>query len=877
MRQETIAAAEIGLARPFAFDTIERFGDSVALIDEEGGRVTYAELVARADRLAAGLGADPRLVLVEAANDLSTVVALVACLRGRHPVMVGSELSSARLETAFAPAFVLARGDVREVGAGVTPLHPDLAVMLSTSGSTGATKLVRLSREAVGANAASIVEYLAIDPGERAVTTLPISYSYGLSVLTSHLSVGASVILTDRSVVDDDLWRLIRTFEATSIAGVPYTYELLEATNFRDRPPGSLRTLTQAGGRLRPDLAASYADWARANDVRFFMMYGQTEATARMAYMPPELIGDYPGAIGKAVPGGELRVVDDAGNRVAPGVTGELVYAGANVMMGYAETAADLARGAELDELHTGDLGEEIADGVFRVVGRRSRFSKIAGLRIDLDEIERLLAAAGITGIVAGDDEMVAIGVVDGADLVAAERLVDQKTSIPSRSRVVFALGEIPRLISGKVDFARVRAAGKLAFDAAESEAQSLEEAVGNDRLATLFARALKLPSVKDEDSFVSLHGDSLSYIEVSMIVERELGYLPGQWERLSIGHIKMLVPSEQRSPAGLFAWRSVSSEIVLRALAIVMIVLHHTFPSEDLGGGLDVLLVLIGVNLARFQTELLASSSRWRIVAGVLYRLVLPYYLIMAVYSLRPMLRVGWPDILLISNLFGRFHSFWEPYWFVEGYVQALIIIVALASVPAIGRMIGKNPARFGVGFLIASLAVKVGAMAAIGHYELMSRTPDQFLYIVAIGWCIHEARTARARAALALVTLGLIVVEKSGLAVWSAFGGYWHCLALGATTIVLLYVPLVKLPNVVRRPLTMVAVSGLVIYLTHTLLLRFAGHWLSGPRERHLSSYLTAALVIAVGVALYHLLSFVLDRVSRRRAGGHVPAASF
>ena len=265
-------------------------------------------------------------------------------------------------------------------------LHPDLALLLSTSGSTGSPKLVRLSRSAVRSNAAAIATYLDLTDADRGILTLPLHYCYGLSILTSHLYAGAATIVTDWSVLDPCLWDLAAEHGATGLAGVPHTFDQLDQLGFPDL--ASLRYVTAAGGKLAPERVTDLVGLGRSRGWDFYVMYGQTEATARMAYLPPELADEYPQAVGVAIPGGSLRV---DGRQTRDGGVGELVYSGPNVMMGYAHGPADLAAGPELTELRTGDLAREVGPGVFEVVGRTSRFAKIFGLRLDLDEIERRL------------------------------------------------------------------------------------------------------------------------------------------------------------------------------------------------------------------------------------------------------------------------------------------------------------------------------------------------------------------------------------------------------------------------------------------------------------------------------------------------------
>lgn len=336
---------------------IERFGASIALRTEMGRSLSYSDLAQQADAFAKRLGPSRSLLLLECANEIEAIVAYVGALRGGHPViLIGQGADSRRIRDAFHPTFVFHQDGLAWTLENLTTepcaLHDNLAVLLSTSGSTGSPKLVRLSHDNIRSNARSISEYLGIVSEDRAITSLPFQYSFGMSVINSHLESGASVILTDRSVAGADFWELFASESATSIAGVPHSYEIFERRGLREAPPPSLRTMIQAGGRLPPNLVKAYAEFGAKRNVAFFAMYGQTEASPRMAYLPPPMAAENPESIGVPIPGGTLRILRaDETEITQTGEAGELVYTGPNVMMGYASTPDDLSLGATVHEL----------------------------------------------------------------------------------------------------------------------------------------------------------------------------------------------------------------------------------------------------------------------------------------------------------------------------------------------------------------------------------------------------------------------------------------------------------------------------------------------------------------------------------------------
>jgi acyl-CoA synthetase (AMP-forming)/AMP-acid ligase II len=332
-------------------------------------------------------------------------------------------------------------------------VHAELALLLSTSGSTGTPKMARLSQRNLESNARSIALALAIDDRECAIASLPFHYSYGLSVLHSHLLAGARLVLTQRSPLEADFWRAIAEHGCTSLAGVPHTYSILRRLGFAKTAPACLVTLTQAGGKMSPDLIREFSAIMKSRGGRLYVMYGQTEATARMTVLPPDRVDEKLGGVGFPIDGGaiEIRRPDPSARE------GEVVYRGPNVMLGYAESRGDLARGDENQGvLETGDLGYLDPDGCLFITGRLKRFAKVFGLRVSLDDIEARLAPHG-TVAATGDDHIAVFTPHACADAVRAAlgALARELQIHPSAFRLR-ALDELPLLPSGKVDYAQL-------------------------------------------------------------------------------------------------------------------------------------------------------------------------------------------------------------------------------------------------------------------------------------------------------------------------------------------------------------------------------------------------------------------------------------
>lgn len=337
------------------------------------------------------------------------------------------------------------------------PLCDDLALLLTTSGSTGSPKLVRLAYNNLEANTRSIVEYLQLDQSERPITTLPMNYSYGLSIINSHLAVGATLLLTASSLMEKNFWSFFKEQKATSFGGVPYTYEILNKLRFFRMGLDSLRTMTQAGGKLSLELHQKFSEYAQSAGKRFFVMYGQTEATARMAYLPSERSIEKSGSMGIAIPGGKLSLIDGEGKVISePLVTGELVYSGQNVSMGYAECGEDLIKGDELQgQLFTGDMAQRDEDGFFYIVGRKKRFLKIFGNRVNLDETECMIKSSyqNIECACAGVDDKMFIFVVESFPVEDIRKFVSERTGLNQVAFKVVIVDAIPKNESGKTSY----------------------------------------------------------------------------------------------------------------------------------------------------------------------------------------------------------------------------------------------------------------------------------------------------------------------------------------------------------------------------------------------------------------------------------------
>jgi acyl-CoA synthetase (AMP-forming)/AMP-acid ligase II len=452
---------------------------SPAILDaDRGEEITYGQLLERvtqtADCLRQKLGRG--LVFHLSTDTPDAIVLYLACLEAGCPVVLLEPGLGDRLEPllqAYDPDAVLLpeematpagmrpgaslptrtyRMAIGRTNRAERPLHPDLALLLTTSGSTGSPKLVRLTRNNLLANARAIASYLGIQTGERSIQSLPMHYSYGLSLVNSHLAAGATVVLTRHSFIRPEFWSAFDRAGCTSFAGVPYMYETLHRLRFDPKQHSGLRTMTQAGGGLRRDLIQSFHERASAAGCRFFVMYGQTEAAPRISYVPHERLAEKLGSIGIPVPNGRLSLVplEDSDQE-------ELIYSGPNVMMGYAESATDLAAGDILKgTLRTGDLATADSEGFFTLTGRLKRFAKLFGRRISLEELEKELEMRYPIRAAATEREgqlLIFAAARERVDLEGIAHDLARRLNVPPKCVKVQAIAEIPLTASGKTDY----------------------------------------------------------------------------------------------------------------------------------------------------------------------------------------------------------------------------------------------------------------------------------------------------------------------------------------------------------------------------------------------------------------------------------------
>ena len=458
----------------------KKFHSNTALIGSDSSLISYRQLLHRASNIARKIPTR-KLVFLICSTDVDSIVAYTSLIMTDAVVLlldVGiTDEQLTALATRYEPDYMflprarllseLSKKSVanlneycltRTIYENQSDFHDDLFLLLSTSGTTGNPKLVRLSKKNVASNIEGITQYLEIKEKERAILTMPISYSYGLSVVHTHLDAGAALVFPDSGVVEKKFWKVLREKNVTSVSGVPWIYEAFDKLGFYKQDLPKLTCLTQAGGALDKKITKQMVDYCQVTGKRYFTMYGQTEASPRMSYVPWDRASEKLGSIGKPILGGQFFLETKSGEIVSESdQIGELVYTGANVMLGYAECRQDLSRGDECDGvLRTGDLAYRDDDGFYYISGRKSRIAKILGVRLDLSELERELLHMGLEGTCCEIDQKLTIFVRQPN---VVERVSSCVRKITGLSRLVIdtvAVKNLPMTSSGKIAYSQL-------------------------------------------------------------------------------------------------------------------------------------------------------------------------------------------------------------------------------------------------------------------------------------------------------------------------------------------------------------------------------------------------------------------------------------
>lgn len=386
---------------------INKYTNREAFVTNTGCRITYNELEHIQKKCVNQMNNVGRLVFVISDNSIESIICYIACIQNKIPLMLIDACASDKdimdLINAYHPKNIWQpKGCKYYKNFNVTgrfgnyilfsnnnkipfyQINKNLALLMLTSGSTGARKTVRLSYDNLQSNTKSIIEALDIQSDDVAMVMLPICYAYGLSIINTYLSVGAKLLISNYKIIENKFWKFFSVHNGTAICGVPYMYEMLKKVRFDKLPLNNLKLITQAGGALKEETQQYLLEYAKKENIKLAIMYGQTEATARMSCFFLDQHPEKINSVGRVIPKGQFKIDKKYNEKY-----GQILYQGKNVFMGYADSYRDLYKeDLNKGKLYTGDEGYLDKDGYLYITGRINRIAKVLGKRLSLDDLE---------------------------------------------------------------------------------------------------------------------------------------------------------------------------------------------------------------------------------------------------------------------------------------------------------------------------------------------------------------------------------------------------------------------------------------------------------------------------------------------------------
>lgn len=695
------------------------------------------------------------------------------------------------------------------------------AQIVFTSGTEAAPKAILLSHQALADVVTRLNNTMRVDETISEYVGIPVTYSFGFGRCRAVAAVGGRCFIPENGFNPAEIIRMLAADEINAISAVPTLWRTFFAQSEIIGALGKKVKWIEIGSQYmsRPEKEQMKLLFPNAIIVQH---YGLTEASRTTFLNISETEGYQLESVGQPTGNVEVKVSSE----------GLIKIRGTHV------TAGQIV-GKEIKTLvdsegwyTTGDYGR-IEDGFLYYEGRADDLINCAGVKISPDllqerinrrlNIENQVAACRIDDPLRGDGFFVAIE--SGAGIKVNEvqdAAIDELLAlgINARSSVKVQLIEnIPRTDTGKV---RRKELAKLYSPAAVKNESSLLPG-SNSSIVELYADIFPGVEIKPGDTFRSLGGDSLNYIQMLMLLEARLGVAPADWDKMSVDRLEKL---ERKNNPSMFSWLDTSA--FLRAIAITAVVATHS-GGEAFGGGTMLLFILIGYNMARFKSIEFFEGKVWPWIRNFSIIILIPYYIAVTLYS-------GWnrsfevDELLLYTNLIEARISMFFPFWFVQVLIQCLIVFGAFFSVPAVRRYASRSPVKFSFAVLVCLIAIRAIYPVFWNTGHLNNLVPLRFMAILWLGWSFNFVDKFWQKSLLCAIGIGFAFLD-TGLS-WgfdfsspqSGLDGDMKWLVIGS--IFLAFVPRVPVPSITKNIFNNIGAATFYIFIFNGLIIKLANH---------------------------------------------------
>ena len=703
----------------------------------------------------------------------------------------------------------------------------DLAYIIFTSGSTGRPKGVQVRHHGLSTFLYAMSREPGLTENDRLLSVTTVSFDIAALELFLPLTVGATLYITSREDTMDGntLKRLLKEHEISVFQATPATYQMLLGAGWK----GSRAIKLLCGGEAFPAELASQL-LSRCNEL--WNMYGPTETTIWSTTKKITAI-ESPMSIGKPILGTQAYILNDRQVPVPIGVSGELCIAGDGVARGYHArpdlTAERFVEDPFSDDIgarmyRTGDLARIADNRDITYLGRLDRQVKIRGFRIELGEIEAAISKLGnvrqcvveVYTPPSGSKRLVAYLVLnDPKEQIDVDRLHDHlATQLPEYMvpTAVVILDALPLTPNNKVDRKALPAPTTehyLGISRREKVSKNQSGPPNNaleQKIIQSWNRRFGRKSVTADDTFVSLGGDSLTYVQITMDLEDILGIIPDDWERMTV----RALARQKASATSVFV--EVDNTTFIRALAIVAIVILHIAPEYSANGWTSGLFMVTGFLLAKFQFSMVIAEQSPRPIVSSVIRILIPATILTAAFQIGLFGRIYLPELLLYRNFF----ALPSGYWFIQVLVQCLLFLALLFWFAPVRRFAAERAFDFGIILLGFSALLMLTAPFDSIPDQRNWHLPQFRLWQFAIGWCIYFSDTPLRRI-IATYALCVFVVFEYWLVELSVGVGVAYAVVTGALGLILLHVPRIFLVKPLQHLAYALAGASLFIYLLH------------------------------------------------------------